>query len=424
MSARSRPAGHSPLARTLALGFVAVLAACAACGDGEGTTAGPTVNAGGATASSSATGSPSATSSATTGGGAGGDHRDWTNLEWPGLPCSLLTAGPATTPTLIWKPCAVAGCSFIDPSPFMPGSFAVTTTHQQGNVITALVHREGGYDSVVWDATTGQERWAIRGHPDCMPKRAFPFVINDEARAWFGVRTSGGSLANHAYYEVDLSEFTATKLNIPESMSSQQMAGDADHLALGNSIGPNVGIWSRATETFTYLSNMVAFEPRTGPGGVLLIGPDAGGDLDVFWWQNGSVVPAVTATPGTWAVTPVLAGGDLIWTEAPNYGEPGVVKRAPFTPSAFPLTGEVVVSLAQTSTGGGSDRFYLEVALVNGAYRLQIVNLETNALTNYDLPEEIKWPSAIDFVGKDAFGDKEVAWIQANDTVYRVELEP
>src|SRR5690606_16639029 len=147
---------------------------------------------------------------------------------------------------------------------------------------------------------------------------------------------------------------------------------------------------------------------RTGPGGVLFLGPDAGGDLDVFWWQNGSVVPTVTATPGTWAVTPILAGGDLIWTEAPNYGEPGVVKRAPFTPSAFPLTGEVVVSLAQTSTGAGSDRFYLEVALVNGVYRLQIVNLETSSLTSYDLPEEIMWPSGIDFVGKDPFGDKEV----------------
>jgi hypothetical protein len=406
----------------LTLGLVSVgIAACAACGDGA--PGDPSGGAGGTSGTSTSTSSTSVTTTTTTSGGGGDDGREWTNLEWPGLPCPLLVAGPTAEPTLSWKPCAITGCAFIDPSPFTPGSFGVSTTQQHSNLVTALVHRAGGYDSVVWDATTGNERFAIRGHPDCMPQLFFPFVVAGEERGWFTMRTSGGGFADAAYYEVDLSEITATKLSIPASMTAQRMAGDADHLVLEKSAGPSVGIWSRATGTFTYLIDMVSFRPRATHGHAYFLGPDANGDLDVFFWQNGAAVAAVSASPGTFAVNPWIVGSDLVWTEAPGADQPGVVKRAPLDPAAFPLAGEVVVSLPYTNEGQASDRFYVAVAMVNDVYRLQVVNLQMKTVANIDLPPEVKWPSTVDFVGKDPFGEKEVAWVQANDTVYRIEIE-
>jgi hypothetical protein len=417
--------GHGARFLSLVL-LTAGMAACAACGEADGEPGGPGQGAGGAGATTTTSGASSGTTTAsTTSGGGGEDGREWTNLDWPGLPCPLLVAGPTEKPTLSWKACAVPGCSFIDPSPFTLGSNAVGATHQNGTVLTALVQRAGGFDSVVWDAITGQERFAIRGHPDCMPKDAFPFVFEGAERGWFGVRTSGGGFADHAYYEVDLSDFSATKLAIPDSMSSQRMAGDVDHLALEKSGGPNVGIWSRATGTFTYLSEMVSFDPRSGAGGVYFLGPDAGADLDVFWWQNGTVAAAVTASPGIFAVNPWVVGTDLVWTEAPAYDQPGVVKRAPLQPSSFPLTGEVVVPLDYAGSGQASERFYVSATKVDNfsVYRLQVVHLQAKTVAIIDLPPEVKWPSTVDFVGKDPFGEKEVAWVQANDTVYRIEIE-
>lgn len=411
-------------------------AACAACGDGGADPAG-SGGAGGASASvTSATAtstSTSTTATTTTGTGGGGDDgRRWEELSWEGLPCTLLVAGPTSEPTLIWQPCATPGCSFIDPTPFtpptpsMPDATAVTTTHQLGNVGTALVQRAGYWDSVVWDLSTGNERFAIRGHPDCMPNRFLPFVVEGEERGWFGMQTSGGGFADAAFYEVDLSSSTATKLGVPIAMTANRMAGDANHLAI-ETTGNILGIWSRAAGTFTLLAEppelQLSMRPRTGGGGVYFMTPDAQGDLDVAWWQGGTQLTAVVASPGNFAVNPWIVGGDLVWTEAPGYTEPGVVKRAPLEPSAFPLAGEVVASLANAGVGRASERFYVSATKVGAIYRLQVVNLETKTVTNIDLPEEVKWPSAVDFVGKDPFGEKEVAWVQANDTVYRIEIE-
>lgn len=216
---------------------------------------------------------------------------------------------------------------------------------------------------------------------------------------------------------------SATKLTIPGAMGAQNDAGDAEHLALEDPIGPTLGIWSRATSTFHYLAPQVSMKPRVGGGGVYFLAPDANGDLDVFWWQSGAFVPAVEATPGMFAVNPWLIGGDLVWTEAAGYNDPGVVKRAPFEPSSFPLTGEVIASLEYAGEGMASERFYVSATKIDNVARLQVVDLTAKTVDNIDLPPEVKWPSGVEFVGQDAFGTKEVAWIQANDTVYRIEIE-
>src|SRR5690606_27472363 len=145
----------------------------------------------------------------------------------------------------------------------------------------------------------------------------------------------------------------------PGAWTAQRSAGDANHLALETGLGPNVGIWSRATGTFQTLLDQVSFEPAAGTGGVLFLGPDASDDLDVHWWHDGVVSTAVSGVADTWALNAWLVGDDLVGTEGAGFGAPGVVKRASFEPSACPLAGEAVAPIAHVGSGRASERFYV-----------------------------------------------------------------
>jgi hypothetical protein len=297
----------------------------------------------------------------------------------------------------------------------------VSSTEIDGNVATALLRRmEGVWDAVVWDLETGKERLAIRGNPDCLPNVFIPFLRDGVERGWFGVTGSDGSTLTSAYFEVELESVTASKLNVAGAWTAQRSAGSADHLALETSLGPNVGIWSRATGTFHTLLDQVSFVPRVGPGGVLFQGPNASNELDGLWWKDGNLSTAIASAAGVHVENPWIVGDQIVWVEGP-LGQPGVVKRAPFDASALPVTGQVVTNVERTGRGAASERFY--VIFDKGGHKLHVVSLESNTATILPLPEEVKWPSRVDFVGTDPFGAKEVAWVQANDTVYRIELE-
>jgi hypothetical protein len=404
---------HGAIASFRAISIAVFALLATGCGDVDAVL-GRATGAGGSAASGSS--SASAGPSSATSGGGGDDGRDWRNLDWPGLPCPLELGGPTAEPTLAWKPCAAMGCSFIDTTPFTEGSVAVTATHVFGTTVTGVVHRAGGYDAVAWDATTGHERFAIRGHSQCMAFHIVPFLFQGEERAWVAT-FSNGDFQDAAHYEADLNTLSATLLDAP-ALSSSRLAGDADRLVAKGSL-PLHWVWSRSTGKFTWLPQETTFA-GLAPGGVYFVAPDGAGDPDLFWWQNGSITPAVVGSAAIFS--PAAAGDSLVWTEATDWGAPGLVKRVSLS-SSFPWNGEAMAPLDHTLAGPASTRFYVSAGTVSGAYLLQVVDLATTSVSTIELPPEAKWPVRVDFVGQDSFGTKEVAWVQANETVYRIEIE-
>jgi len=389
------------------------------CGDSiGGGPQGASVSAGTGIPSTSVGGSSTSSVGSSSSGG-GGTARQ---LDWAGLPCDL-TAEVPSQQALSWAADCGAGCERLVTTND-GGPLAVSSYRQVGDVVTALVLRDGRYESVAWKVTTGEEMLAF-GTPEenCRIQVHHPVG----SRGWLGVARLG-TASSASYYDFEYSTLDASRLDVPTSWVSQGYAANDRLLVLEDADGPTgpvVGVWSRSSQLFQPLGSPAAsFDPRVFDNLILFKGPASGqGLVDIYSWD--SETPILPPTPRTQAPQEQLAdnpwvigGSELMWVQGTS-GQIGALYRGAITNGL--IAGQEVATVGNTADGLGSDKHSVTL----DSQHLYVVRLEDGSSETIEFPPGT-FAREVGYVGERGEMDAasgSVAVVVARNGVFRYELQ-